>query len=51
MTTEIIDVAAEQRWTLWKLEGARRDAIRAGRMHKVFVAAGFACVVFILWRL
>lgn len=33
---EVIDVAAEQRWTAWKLEGARLEAMRAIRMRKLF---------------
>ena len=45
----VIDV--ERRWTAWKLDGARRDAIRASRMQKVFTTLGITAVVWLLWRL
>lgn len=49
--TDVLDVAAEQRWTRWKLEGARLEAIRAGRMRKLFAAVGLASIVWLLLNL
>jgi hypothetical protein len=49
--TDIVDVAAEQRWTAWKAEGARLDARRASRMRNVFMTAGIAAIVWLLWSL
>jgi hypothetical protein len=49
--TDVLDAAAEQRWTAWKLEGARRESVRAGRMRKVFAALGIISVVWLFWRL
>lgn len=31
---DVIDAAVEKRWTAWKLEGARLEAVRASRMRK-----------------
>ncbi|HEX6162979.1 MAG TPA: hypothetical protein VFZ31_06430 [Vicinamibacterales bacterium] len=49
--TEVVDIAAEQRWTAWKTEGARLDAIRAGRMRTLFATVGFAAIGWLLWSL
>lgn len=49
--TGIVDVAAEQRWTAWKLEGARLDVRRANRMRTLFLTAGLAAIVWLLWSL
>ena len=49
--TDILDVAAEQRWADWKIEGARLEAIRAGRMRKLFTAMGAASILWLLWSL
>ena len=46
-----LDVAAEQRWNAWKIEGARLEVIRAGRMRKLFTAVGVALVLWLLWSL
>ena len=51
VVTELIDVAAEQRWTAWKTEGARLEAIRAGRMRALFTTVGIGVVVWLLWSL
>jgi hypothetical protein len=48
---DVLDVAAEQRWTAWKIEGARLEAIRASRMRKVFVTVGLASILWLLWSL
>jgi hypothetical protein len=48
---DVIDTAAEQRWTAWKVEGARRDAVRADRMRKVFATLALTSVLWLLWRL
>lgn len=47
----VIDVEVEKRWTAWKLEGARLDAIRASRMRKLFTTLGISSVLWLLWRL
>jgi hypothetical protein len=47
----VIDVDIEKRWTAWKLEGARLDAIRASRMRKLFMTMGLTSVLWLLWRL
>jgi hypothetical protein len=49
--TDGIGAAAEQRWTAWKIEGARLDVVRADRMRQLFVAAGLAPMLWLLWRL
>jgi hypothetical protein len=49
--SDVLEVAAEQRWTAWKLEGARLDARRAGRMRIVFAALVLASVLWLVWRL
>lgn len=49
--TDVVDIAAEQRWTAWKIEGARLDAIRASRMRAVFATAGIASILWLLWSL
>jgi hypothetical protein len=49
--TDILDAAAEQRWTDWKLDNARLEAIRAGRMRIVFTVVGLASVLWLLWSL
>lgn len=48
--TDIIDDAAEQRWSDWKSEGARRDLNRSGRMQKLFIALVIAPVLWLIWR-
>ena len=48
---EVVDVAAEQRWTTWKLEAARLDTLRAARMHQLFAVVFLAPVLWLLWRL
>jgi hypothetical protein len=45
--TDVLDLGAAGRWTAWKIENARLEAIRAGRMRKVFATVGLA----IVWRL
>lgn len=45
---DVIDLAAEQRWTRWKLEGRRLDAVRAGRVRILFAAAGVASTLWLL---
>lgn len=49
--TDVVDVAAEQRWTAWKAEGARQDARRTSRMRNVFLTAGIAAILWLLWSL
>lgn len=49
--TDVVDVAAEQRWTAWKLEGARLEAIRASRMRTLFTTVVVASVLWLLWSL
>jgi hypothetical protein len=49
--TNVIDVAAEQRWNAWKIEGARLDVVRASRLRKLFTTVGFASGLWLLWRL
>ena len=49
--TDFIDVAAEQRWTAWKTEGARLEAIRASRMRALFMAVGIGGIAWLLWSL
>lgn len=49
--TDVVDAAAEQRWIAWKTEGARLDAIRAIRVRNVFVTAGIAAILWLLWSL
>jgi len=49
--TNVLDVAAEGRWTAWKIEGARLEAIRAGRMRILFMTVGIASVLFLFWSL
>ena len=49
--TDLVDVAAEQRWTAWKIEGARLEKIRAGRMQKLFTMAGLGSILWLIWRL
>lgn len=48
---DVIDADVEKRWTAWKLEGARLDALRAGRMRKLFTTLGITSVLWLLWRL
>ena len=48
---DVIDEAAEQRWTAWKLDAARRDVLRARWMRKLFAALVLAPAVWLLWRL
>ena len=48
---DVIDLAAEQRWTRWKLEGRRLDAVRAGRVRILFAAAGVASIAWLLLNL
>jgi hypothetical protein len=49
--THILDAAAEQRWADWKTDNARLEAIRAGRMRKVFTTVGLASILWLLWSL
>ena len=49
MIDVIDDVESEKRWTAWKLNGARLEAIRAGRMRKVFMAVGVATAAWLIW--
>ena len=49
--SHLLDAAADQRWTDWKIEGARLDAIRAGRMRKLWTTVGIVSVVWLLWSL
>jgi hypothetical protein len=49
--TDHVDAAAEQRWTAWKTEGARVEAIRAGRMRTLFMTVATCGIVWLLWSL
>ena len=48
---DVIDADVEKRWTAWKREGARLEAIRASRMRKLFTTLGVSSVLWLLWRL
>jgi hypothetical protein len=48
---DVIDADVEKRWTAWKLEGARLEAVRASRMRKLFTTLGITSVLWLLWRL
>lgn len=49
--TDVLDLGAEGRWTAWKIENARLEAIRASRMRKLFTTAGVAAILWLLWSL
>ena len=48
--TVMIDAAAEQRWTAWRLQGVRRDAVRVERMRALFVVALLAPMLWLIWH-